>query len=97
MRTTRSQSICVHLRHVHAQHFPHGAGAGRSDLDQPPLEAPPGPGAASMTGLDAYCSLMRACWEGEPRQRPTLEPVVVQLSDAQGSCAVGLPGMRMQL
>ncbi|PRW32608.1 rRNA methyltransferase mitochondrial [Chlorella sorokiniana] len=41
----------------------------------PPFEALPGAGAASMTGLDAYCRLMRACWASDPRQRPGLEPV----------------------
>ncbi|KAI7838908.1 hypothetical protein COHA_007314 [Chlorella ohadii] len=46
----------------------------------PPLDALPGAGAASMPGLEAYCSLMRACWAGDPQQRPTLEPVVAQLS-----------------
>lgn len=46
----------------------------------PPLEALPGGGAAQMPGLEAYCSLMRACWASEPQQRPMLEPVVARLS-----------------
>lgn len=47
----------------------------------PLVEELPGLDTAQFGGLDAYCQLMRSCWDQMPARRPAFVDVVRTLRD----------------
>ena len=60
----------------------------------PPREHLPGPPAdnAGFAGLDAYCALMRRCWEQEAGQRPPFGEVCAELQRLLGERGAAAAG-----